>query len=81
MPVHFEPHGLHVDAADLMEIGQHYHPAIKDDLAPSKAGAYQRDLTRGAFIQPRRNHDNDGDEDNDQKNNRCSGHHILSFSG
>ena len=44
MTVHLEAHGLHVDAADLVEIGQHDHPAIKDDLAPSEAGAHQRYL-------------------------------------
>ena len=44
MTVYLESHGLHVDAADLVEIGQHDHPAIKDDLAPSEAGAHQRDL-------------------------------------
>ena len=42
MPAHFKPHGLHVDAADLVKIGQNDHPTIKDDLASSKTCAYQR---------------------------------------
>ena len=32
------------DAADLVQIRQHNHPTIEDDLASSKTGAYQRNL-------------------------------------
>ena len=78
MPVHFQPHGLHIDATDLVEIGQHNHPAIKDNFSSSKACPHQRKLARRTFVKPGRNHNKDGDDDNDQKNNRCSGHHIPS---
>ena len=60
--------GLHVDAGDLVEIGDRDCATIKDHLATTDAGFHQCNLIRGALIECRRKHHQNSGTNDDQNN-------------